>query len=60
MTLGVYFDVGGELNVHFTDEVKYEKVTFEDTILLVLRYKRRGEQTWTIMPVANITYITES
>lgn len=59
MNYGIYFDVGGELNVHFADEVSYEKIQFEDVNLLVLRYKRRGEMTWTIMPVAKIAYITE-
>jgi hypothetical protein len=59
MNYGIYFDVGGELNVHFTSEVTYDKIVFEDAKLLVLRYQRRGELTWTIMPVAKIAYITE-
>ena len=58
---GIYFDVGGELNVHFTSyEPKYEKIRFEDVNVLVLRYQRRGEMISTIMPVTRIAYITES
>jgi len=57
---GIYFEVGGELNVHFTNyEPKYERIRFEDLNVLVLRYQRRGEMTSTIMPLARIAYITE-
>jgi hypothetical protein len=57
---GIYFNVGGELNVHYTSyEPRYERIRFDDLNVLVLRYQRRGEMTWTIMPITNIAYITE-
>jgi hypothetical protein len=59
MNYGIYFGDASDLNVHFTSEIHYDKIQFEDLNLLVLRYKRRGEMTWTIMPVAKIAYITE-
>lgn len=56
----IYFEVGGELNAHFTNnEPTYDAIMFEDMKVMVLRYKRRGEMIDTIMPLARIAYITE-
>lgn len=60
MNTAIYFEVGGELHVHFTNkEPKYDAIIFEDAKVMVLRYQRRGEMIDTIMPLAKIAYITE-
>ena len=58
--VAIYYEVGGELNVHFTSyEPKYDAIMFQDMKVMVLRYQRRGEMIDTIMPLAKIAYITE-
>lgn len=59
MNYGIHFDVGGEMHIHFTNDVAYDRIRIEDINVLVLRYKRRGEMVDTIMPLARVIYITE-